>query len=207
MPTHAGSKPCTLFDLPVELLSSLAEHFPLYSLPQGCLYLALVSRRLHEIFLPILHSHLILRNEKDALSVLQRIIDDPSRGSPVKGIHIYSQLSPEIRKAVQEGSVTELDVVKALEKVITSGSTPFLSTLELHLDRLSWWHDGRREPFSGFGELREPFWSGLRRNCPRLNTVILSNIGDSRHDTPWVNESGIFQIGVNDFFCRRKYHS
>ncbi|KAH6905035.1 hypothetical protein BKA70DRAFT_1192674 [Coprinopsis sp. MPI-PUGE-AT-0042] len=188
MPTHSR-----LFDIPVEIFPVIAEHIPLCSAPQTLLSFALTSRTSHNILIPILFSHLILRSEQDALSVLQGILGNPSKGSLVRGIYIHSPLSSEIRAATGDGTGDVVDVVRTLERVIKSGFVPLLHTLELHLDGHSWWSDNDGDLFHGFGELRASFWEALETSCPCLRSLAISNIGDSSENR-WINKSGLFEI-------------
>ncbi|KAG2016501.1 hypothetical protein CC2G_009665 [Coprinopsis cinerea AmutBmut pab1-1] len=73
------------------------------------------------------------------------------------------------------------------------GALPFIHTLEFHFEGFSWWTDEDGEAFYGFGEPKAPFWEGLKKNCPRLHTLTLTNIGDS-DDNRWLEESGLFEI-------------
>ncbi|KAH6905030.1 hypothetical protein BKA70DRAFT_1565412 [Coprinopsis sp. MPI-PUGE-AT-0042] len=185
--------PSRLFDIPVEIFPVIAEHIPLYHTPHTLLSFALTSRASHNIILPILYAHLILRGERNALSVLRGILGNSPQGSFVRGIYIHAPLSPEVRAATGDGTSDVVDVVRTLERVIKSGFIPLLHTLELHLDGYSWWLDSNGDLFHDFGELRASFWEALKTGCPAARSLRISNIRDSPENR-WMNESGLFEM-------------
>ncbi|KAH6905028.1 hypothetical protein BKA70DRAFT_1226226 [Coprinopsis sp. MPI-PUGE-AT-0042] len=200
MHSETWNRPCTLLNLPVELLCSVTEYLPLYSLLQTLLSFALTSRTSYNISLPLLYSHLILRDEKDALLVLQKILGNTIQGFLVRGIHIYSEISSKKGLEAKDGAGTIVHVVRALQEVITSGSVPLLNTLELHLDCPPLGLNNGQ--IKGFRELNVPFWNGLQLHCPRLHTLIFSNIGGSPGNV-WLNKSGIFEVEGLHALCLR----
>ncbi|KAH6905299.1 hypothetical protein BKA70DRAFT_1226056 [Coprinopsis sp. MPI-PUGE-AT-0042] len=165
-------RPCLcalrLFDIPVEIFTVIAEHIPLYYTPHTLLSFALTSRTSHNITLPILYAHLILRSERNTLSVLRGILGNSPQGSFVRGIYIHSPLSSEVGAATRDGTSDVVDVVRTLERLIKSGFIPLLHTLELHLDGYSWCLDSNGDPFDDFGELRASFWKHSRLDAPRF---------------------------------------
>jgi hypothetical protein len=140
---------------------------------------------------------LILKNEADALKVIQRLLDNPELGQVVREIHILSNLSLATRTGANP-----FDVVTGLQKLITAASLPYIHTLGLHL--LTGWHYNQTQfqPVVGFGKLHLTFGDNLKKNCPRLRGLVLKNIADDDED-PWVNDSGLLEIQVRSFCNRR----
>ncbi|KAG2016538.1 hypothetical protein CC2G_009695 [Coprinopsis cinerea AmutBmut pab1-1] len=189
LPVHC---PMHLSDLPPELFLNIAAHLPLYAVPSTLLSLASTNHRLYGIAYPLLHSHLILKNEEDTLCVLGRLIDDANLGRFVRGIHLTTALSREVRL-----DHARLDVVRTLQKLIHSGNIPNLSTLEVHLLLYSWYEEtdpetGIYTDFEGFGEFRNGFWKSLQRFCPQLKNIAVTGIRDT--DDGYLNQSGIFEL-------------
>jgi hypothetical protein len=178
-----------LNDLLPEIYPIIAAHLPLHSTPSTLLSLALVNHHISEIVLPLLYSRLILKNESDALKVIQRLLDEPQLGQVVREIHIHSNLSLATR-----AGANPFDVVTGLAKLITVNSLQYIHTLGLHL-HTGWHYDDKFEPVLGFGKLRSDFWINLKKNCPRLRRLVLRNIWD-HEDDPWVNDSGLLEVQV-----------
>jgi hypothetical protein len=179
--------PTTLpLTLPPELFPIIASFVPLRSAPNTLRALALGSRRFYDICLPLLYSRLILRNEDDAICVIQRIMDEPHLGLAVTELYIMSELSVEaaIRK-------TPFDVVGGLQMLVAKGLIPHIIALGLYL--LEDWIFGARFKIVLRGRLRANFWFNLRTECPRLRTLILRNIGHSFME-PWLTRAAIDEI-------------
>lgn len=85
--------PSYLQTLPTELFSVIAECIPLYAAPSTLLSLSLTSHAFYGIVHPLLYSELILRNEDDALEMINKIVANPGLGRLVRGLHIMSNLS------------------------------------------------------------------------------------------------------------------
>ncbi|CAA7266339.1 unnamed protein product [Cyclocybe aegerita] len=181
------SQSSLLNDLLPEIFPIVASLLPLHATPSTLLSLALVNKHISTIVLPLVYSRLILKNEDDALKVIQKLLDEPELGKVVRELHILSDLSVATRNGERP-----FDVVRGLEKVIAAGSLPYIHTLGLEL--LTGWHyDDEFEPVEGFGELRREFWEALRKNCPRLRGLVLRDIADNEDD-PWLEESGLLEI-------------
>jgi hypothetical protein len=191
-------------DIPLEIFPIIAEDLPLYAKPQVLLAFSLTSRTFSTIFLPLFWSHLVLKNVTHALSVLHKMLSNPCQGLLVRGLYIQWEPSPKALQAAPDSTDIALDVIRALERVVMSGSVPLLKALELHMENPGWWYvGGRGEPWdiSRFGELRAPFWEGLRLHCPKLHTLSLSNIRGPVDDL-WPKETGILHVQV----CHVRYH-
>ncbi|KAJ3509938.1 hypothetical protein NLJ89_g4951 [Agrocybe chaxingu] len=181
------SQSSLLNDLLPEIFPIVASLLPLHATPSTLLSLALVNKHTASIVLPLVYSRLILKNEDDALKVIQKLLDEPELGKVVRELHILSDLSVATRNGERP-----FDVVRGLEKVIAAGSLPYIHTLGLEL--LTGWHyDDEFEAVEGFGELRREFWEALRKNCPRLRGLVLRDIADNEED-PWLEESGLLEI-------------
>ncbi|KAF8199434.1 hypothetical protein BJ912DRAFT_650518 [Pholiota molesta] len=83
--------------VPPELFPLIASFIPLRSAPHTLRALALGNRRFHDIVRPILYSRIIARNEDDAITVIQKILDEPQLGLAVTELYIMSELSVETR--------------------------------------------------------------------------------------------------------------
>ncbi|KIM39325.1 hypothetical protein M413DRAFT_197302 [Hebeloma cylindrosporum] len=70
----------------------IASHLPLHATLSTLLALGLTNHHISEIVLPLIHSRLILKNEEDALLVLQKLATDPLLGSIVRELRISSHL-------------------------------------------------------------------------------------------------------------------
>jgi hypothetical protein len=78
--------------LPPELFSLIASFISLRSAPPTLLSLALGNRLFHSIVRPILYTRLILRNENDAVAVIQRILREPQLGLGVTELYVMSEV-------------------------------------------------------------------------------------------------------------------
>ncbi|KAF8877829.1 hypothetical protein CPB84DRAFT_1794599 [Gymnopilus junonius] len=176
-------------DLLPEIYPLIAAHLPLYAAPSKLLALALTNQSISEFALPLLYSRLVLKNETNALHVLQRLLNDPPFGRVVRELHITSELSYEIRTKDPPS-----DVIRRVEEVISSGCLPLIHTLDLYVTQ-GWYHDPQRalEPVRGFGMFSKAFSMKLKLNCPRLRCLMLENFAEYSDDT-WIEESGIVQV-------------
>ncbi|KAF9456648.1 hypothetical protein BDZ94DRAFT_1302414 [Collybia nuda] len=193
MPTPSEQGP--LNNLLPEIYPIIAAQLPLYATPSTLLSLALTNRHISETALPLVYSRLILKNEADALLVLQKLEDDPLFGKVVRELHVMSDLSLETR--IQS---PPSDVVRRVADVISKGYLPFIHTLGLHLSN-GWYYDDRNnyEPVKGFGQLGQEFWSQIKKKCPRLRALILDGFTDDL-DEPWLEDSGLLQVlGITSF--------
>ena len=177
----------TALKLLPELFPLIASHLPLYATPSTLLSLALTNHGIYEIVHDLLYSRLILRNEMDAISAFQRILTTPELGKLVRELHVMSELT--VGTMNRE---TVFDTVTGLKKVIKAGYLPYLQTFSLHLLK-ECYHDQAWCDRVGFGHLPAGFWDDLKRNCPRIRTIVLSGIGDQKDD-PWLHESGIYEL-------------
>ncbi|KAF9531449.1 hypothetical protein CPB83DRAFT_761386 [Crepidotus variabilis] len=184
-----GEPTIPLESLLPEIYPIIAKHLPLYATASSLLSLALTNHRISAITLPIIHSRLVLKTEKDAISILQKLADDLSFGREVRELHIMTNLSAETRE-----SNPPLDVVRRLQDVILKGHLPFINTLNLNLMK-GWYFDGSPQyhPIQGFGELRKEFWLDLREKCPRLRSLALQGFADNI-DQPWIEDSGCLDM-------------
>ena len=173
-----------LNDLAPEIYSIIAGHLPLYATPPTLLALALTNRRISEIVLPLLCSRLILKNEKDAIRVLQKLVDNPSFGRVVRELHIMSELSDDTRRQDPPSNV-----IKRVEDIILKGYLPFIHTLGIYL--LHGWYRHR--------QFRKDLSRQLREKCPRLRGLILKGFEASDVDTTWIEDSGVLEVPMSTF--------
>ena len=171
----------TILKLPLELFSLIASHLPLYATASTLLSLALTNSAIYDIVHNILYSCLILKNEKDAISVFQKLLTNPDLGKTVRELHVRSVLSV----ATIYGE-TAFDTVTGLRQVIKAGVLPYLHTLVLRL----WNVNGDWDNVKGFGRLPADFWEDFHSKCPRMRKVVLSGIGDPFNDY----QSGIYDL-------------
>ncbi|KAG2016535.1 hypothetical protein CC2G_009693 [Coprinopsis cinerea AmutBmut pab1-1] len=182
----------SIVDLPPELFPNVALHLPLCEAPSTLLALASTNSTFHELCLPLLYSHVILKNETHALSVLKALTTSPEKTRFVRGLHITSELSNEVRL-----SSTELDVVRAVERLIRTGYLSDLHTLELHLQGGEWYKRLDEELgeiiwYEGFGEFEAPFWESLKGFCPNLRNLSLKPVEASEDVS--LHQTGLFNI-------------
>ncbi|KAF9532549.1 hypothetical protein CPB83DRAFT_846963 [Crepidotus variabilis] len=177
------------FHLAPEISSLIADHLPLHATPSTLLSLALTSRNISDAILPMIHTRLVLKNETEAICVLQKIADDPSFGRGVRELHVLSSLSVEIRK--QKPSK---DVIRRIEDVILKGHLPLIHTLGIHLTK-GWFYDddNKFKPIKGFGQLSKKFWVKLREKCPRLRTLAMKGFADDLRKS-WMGKSGFLEV-------------
>jgi hypothetical protein len=178
--------PVALTTLPSELFPVIASFIPLRSAPPTLRAWALANRHCYDICRSLLYSRLILRNEDDAIGVIQRIIAEPQIGFAVKELYIMSELSIEARTGKKA-----FDVVAGLQMLVTKGLLPRMIALGLYLLK-GWTYDENIKIIS-CGRLPADFWINLRINCPRLRTLMLRNVGHSFHD-PWLTGTVIDEI-------------
>jgi hypothetical protein len=178
--------PVALTSLPPELFPAIASFVPLRSAPHTLRALSLGNHRFYNIFRPLLYSRLILRNEDDAIGVIQRIMDEPQLGLSVEELYIMSELSIETQKGKKP-----FDVVAGLQMLVTKGLIPRIIALGLYLLK-EWTYDKDFEIILR-GRLLADFWVNLRNECPRLRTLILRNVGHSFMD-PWLTGPVIDEI-------------
>jgi hypothetical protein len=145
--------------LPPELFSLIASFIPLRSAPPTLLSLALGDRLFYSIIRPILYARLILRNEDDAVAVIQRILREPQLGLGVTELHVMSELSVTTRKGRKP-----FDVLVGVQMLVKERLIPHIAALGIHL--LHGWL------------LPVEFWRSLRSECTRLHTLDLRNVGE-----------------------------
>jgi hypothetical protein len=182
-----------LLDLLPEIYPIIAAHLPLHATPSTLLALALTNHDISKNALPLVYSRLVLKNEDEAITVLQKLVDNPSLGRIARELHIMSDLSVHTRN--QDPT---LDVIRRVRDLVSGGFLPFIHTLGLHLMN-RWYYDPDKnfEAVKGFGQLREEFWVKLKEKCPRLSGLILKGFSDDPDD-PWLEESGLLQVAVSD---------
>ena len=175
-----------------EIYPIIAAHLPLHATPSTLLALGLTNQHISEIALPLIYSRLVLKNEEDALLVLQKLATDPSLGPVVRELHVLSNLSRETRIHDPPS-----DVIRRVSDVILKGSLPFLHTLALHLGHGWYWYydDQNFLAVEGFGRPGKEFWSHLKEQCPRLKALILDGFMDDP-DKPWIEDSGLLHVPV-----------
>ncbi|KAF8188098.1 hypothetical protein BJ912DRAFT_409941 [Pholiota molesta] len=179
--------PVALTTLPPELFPVITSFVPLRSAPGTLRALALGNRGFHNIFRPLLYSRLILRNEDDAIGVIQRLMDEPQLGLLVTELYIMSQLSPEARKGKKS-----FDVVDGVQMLIAKGAIPRIVALGLYL--LKGWRCDENFNLISRGRLLADFWINLRNECPRLRTLMLRNIGNTFTEPLWLTGPVIDEI-------------
>lgn len=179
-----------LNDLLPEIYPIIASHLALHETPSTLLALALTNHHISKIVLPLLHSRLVLKNETDAIQVLQKLVDNPSFGRFVRELHIRSDLS-----SYTWSQNPPSDVIRRVEDVITRGYLPFIHTLGLHL--MNGWYVNTEDFLAkGFGYLRKGFLVQLKQKCPRLRGLILK--GFTHYSVkPWLATWGVLQIYVS----------
>jgi hypothetical protein len=174
--------------LPPELFPVIASFVPLRAAPSTLRALALTNRQSYHICRSLVYSRLILRNEDQAIAVIQRIIDEPQLGLAVTELYIMSKLSVETRKGKKP-----FDVVAGLQMLVTKGLLPRLIALGLYLLK-EWIYDNSKGGKTILrGRLLADFWTNLRNECPRLRTLILRNFGHSGEE-PWLTGPVIDEI-------------
>ncbi|TFK26108.1 hypothetical protein FA15DRAFT_638162 [Coprinopsis marcescibilis] len=164
--------------LPLELLPEIANQLPLFAMPSTLLSLALTSRRMSDLILPLIWSHLVLKNEEVAHPVIQTILSNPDKGRLVRSIHIRSgPPRPDERDLHDEeeapNSLTDLEVA------VKKGLLPILEALEIHLEcaeQCSWYFINGSASYSDFSGLGKPLWRALDTSCPRFRTLILTGV-------------------------------
>jgi hypothetical protein len=182
---------------PTELFPIIASLVPLRFAPRTLRSLALGNRHFYDIFHPLLYSRLILRNEDDAIGVMQRIMNEPQLGLGVTELYIMSDLSGEARKGKKP-----FDVVAGLRMLVRRGLIPHIIALGLYLLN-DWIYDEKGKPIPR-GRLLANFWINLRIECPHLRTLILRDVGHSVDD-PWITRPVIDEINslsVSSCFAR-----
>ncbi|KAG6915215.1 hypothetical protein DXG01_012686 [Tephrocybe rancida] len=167
-----------------EIYPIIIAHLPLYATPSTLLALALTNHHVSDIALPLLCSRLVLKNEADALLLLQKLMDDPPFGRVVRELHIMSDLSLNTRSQNPPS-----DVVRRVSDVISKGYLPFIHTLGLHLGK-GWYHD--EDPVNGFGQFEKGFWTQINQKCPKLRALILEGFEEA--EEPWFVDSGILEV-------------
>jgi hypothetical protein len=184
---------------PPELFPIIAAFVPLRSAPGTLRAVALGNRRLYNICRPLLYSRLILRNEDDAIAVIQRIMDDPQLGLLVTELYIMSELSLKARKGKKP-----FEVVAGLRTLVAKGLIPRITALGLYL--LKGWIQDEHFYAMSRGRLLAGFWINLRNECPRLRTLILRNVGHGLTE-PWLTGPVIDEINnlsVSDHIGHRQ---
>jgi hypothetical protein len=176
-----------LTKFPPELFPVIASFVPLRSAQHTLRALALGNRRFYNIFRPLLYSRLILRNEDDAIGVIQRLMDEPQLGLAVRELYIMSELSVKAWKGKKP-----FDVVGGLQMLVAKGFVPRMTALGLYLLK-GWIYDKAHKVILRRGRLLADFWVDLRTGCPRLRTLILRNVGHSGRD-PWLTGRVIDEI-------------
>ncbi|KAF8877822.1 hypothetical protein CPB84DRAFT_1966265 [Gymnopilus junonius] len=175
-------------NISAELYPIIASHLPLYATSPTLLALALTNRHISDVVLPLLYSILVLKNEADALHVLQRLLDDPPFGRVVRELHVICELSNNIQNPNPPSAV-----IRRVEEVVSSGYLPFIHTFNLTIS-WGWYYDPERnlKQNEGYGNLSKAFVTTLKQNCPRLRCLILRNFGEY-FKSIWIEESGILQ--------------
>ncbi|KDR68803.1 hypothetical protein GALMADRAFT_231127 [Galerina marginata CBS 339.88] len=180
-----------LEELPPELFPAIVSHLPLYATPTTVLSFALANRRISETVLPLINTCIILRREKDGLKMIQRLLANPNTGLAVRELYIMSELSREARN----GDYFPFNVVSGLQDVIEAGLLPYIHTLGLTL--LDGRHlDEDEQSTVHCSKLRSGFFDNLHNKCPRLQALILRDIGDEEGDS-WLDDSGLFELNLN----------
>ncbi|KAF8895833.1 hypothetical protein CPB84DRAFT_1848174 [Gymnopilus junonius] len=172
-----------------ELFSLIASHLPLHSAPPTLLALALTNHTYHNVARPLLFSRIILRNERDALNFTELLVAQPSLGNLVQELHVKSQMSVQTHN-----SNTCFDIVTGLMKVIEANILYNVHTLGFNLHTQPWWlDDAHSNSTIRYGQLPKDFWRILHSNCPRLKSIMLSGVGDSKEDR-WLDRAEIFDL-------------
>ncbi|KAF9535012.1 hypothetical protein CPB83DRAFT_843334 [Crepidotus variabilis] len=175
-----------LENLVPEIYPIIASHLPLHATPSTLLSLALINRYVHQIVMPILHSRLILKNESDAIAMLQKLAENPTFGRVVRELHIMSNLSKESRR-----QNPPVDVIQRVQDVILHGNLPFLHSLDLQILHVYYYHENTSAP--GLGQLRKEFCKRVKEQCPRLKCFHLEGFQDY-NNSGWMEESGCFEV-------------
>ena len=183
-----ATKQGPLTNVPPEIYSIIATHLPLHATPSTLLSLGLANHHISEIAPPLLYSRLVLKNEEDALLILQKLASDSSFGPVVRELHILSNLSRETR--IYD---PPLDVITRVSDVILKGSLPFIHTLDLHLGD-GWYYD-QFYPVQGFARPGKELWLHIKEMCPRLKALILVGFQDHPNN-PWIEDSGLPSLHV-----------
>ena len=182
-----------LVDLVPELYPIIAFHLPLYITPSTLLALALVNRHISAIVLPLLYSRLILKTEKDALVMIQRLLAEPELGKHVQEIHSLSDLSSV---ATIQGQAP-FDVLTGLHQVITKKLLPHVHTLHL-CQQVSVTLLVQEAESTTIRKLPSDFWSSLNTNCPRLRGLVLRNFSEYSAPSSRMDACGLLESQVRD---------
>jgi len=159
------SQPSPLSELPPEIFPIIASNLPLYITPPTLLSLALANRRISEIVLPILNSTWILKNNHDALKMIQRLFDKPETGKTVRELHILTDISVSARR-------DSFCVVNNLEKVISAGRLPYIHCLGLYYARRLRYQTLMLQ-VDDFEMLHASLWESLQKNCPQMRELVV----------------------------------
>ncbi|KAF9477141.1 hypothetical protein BDN70DRAFT_922785 [Pholiota conissans] len=179
--------PQSMPELPPELFPLIASFLPLRTASQTLLFLALVNRDFYDIIHPLIYSRLILRNEDDAIAVIQRILVKPHLGLAVTELHLMSELSVDTRKGKKP-----FDALVGLQRLVERKLVPRLAALSIYLLE-GWRYDEDWKPIAGHGRLLLDFWRALRVECPRLRSLALRNVGHGDDDN-WLSGAVIDEI-------------
>lgn len=182
-----------LVDLIPELYPIITSHLPVYITPSTLLALALVNRYISAIVLPLLYSLLILKTEKDALVMIQRLLAEPDLGKHVQELHILSYLPLN--------TIQSFDVLTGLHKVITMGLLPHVHTLQLCHQVSAFQLE--TEPTGVVTEVSD-FWSGLHTNCPRLRGLVLKNFSEYAETSSRMDTCDLLEVQVRDHLFQTK---
>ncbi|KJA25229.1 hypothetical protein HYPSUDRAFT_418319 [Hypholoma sublateritium FD-334 SS-4] len=181
-----------------EIYPVIATHLPLHATPSTLLSLAQTSRDISHIVLPLLHTRLILKNETDALLVLQKL-ESPVVGLAVRELHILSGLSYATRQQDPPA-----DVVTRTVDIISRGNLPFLHTLDVQLTN-EWRHCGPGSDQVCDNSLcvfPRVFWTRIKEYCPRLRGIVLKGIqypstyGSETEDLGFLHVPGITSLSI-----------
>ncbi|PPQ96047.1 hypothetical protein CVT26_004680 [Gymnopilus dilepis] len=148
-----------------ELFPLIASHLPVYATPSTLLSLALASCETNDIVYDLLYRCLILRNESHAIDMFQQILDNADLGKKVRELHVRSELSA----------------------ATIQGQTVFDTLTYETVEEKPWYL------VQGYGEFRSEFWDNVERNCPRLQRISISGIGEC-YTHPWLQHSGIYEL-------------
>ena len=176
-----------------EIYPVIAAHLPLHAAPSTLLSLALTSRAISHIVLPLIHTRLVLKDETDAFLVLQKL-ESPAFGLAVREMHILCGLSYATRQQDPPA-----DVVTRMVDIISRGHLPFLHTLDVQLTN-EWRHCGPGSDQVCDDSLcvfPKAFWVRIKEYCPRLRCITLKGIQYPSNDGSEAEDLGFLYVPVS----------
>jgi hypothetical protein len=173
-----------MHELPLELFPVISAHLPLAYRPSSLLSLALTCHRFYEVVIPyLLYNAVRVVGEERALRTLNTLI---AKAAPVnkEDIQKKGNSSPShcIHHLCIESITTSIRTpdhsINALQKLIDMDGLRHLSDLTLHID-------SRILFFAGTLTLPSLFLECLRKKCPHLKNIYLTDLSQE-YENKWI---------------------